>query len=314
MRAAQYNKYGDPDVLHVADAKKPKLTKHRVLVRVHGTSVNPVEVEVRKGGLRVITGPRFPKGIGMDFAGEIVEVGSKVKNYKPGDRVWGFTGGLPMARTLAAAEYLRVKAKWLAVAPESLDLVAAGSLPMVGATSILALRDQMKLRPGERLLVRGASGGVGSIAVQLGKALGAHVTGLAGAANLDFVRGLGADEVFDYKTTSSSDLGTFDVIFDTNGTELRSFHAQLNSGGRMTSTSSKGAGFMIASLVYGRRRVQTFTTPPRSRYFRYLTELVEAGKIVPVIDKVYALSEIADAHRSLERGGGRGKRNISVIS
>jgi NADPH:quinone reductase-like Zn-dependent oxidoreductase len=314
MRAAQYKKYGDPEVLHESTADTPRIKRGRVLVKVHGSSVNQIEVLVRKGALRVVTGPFFPKGVGMDFAGEVAEVGLGVVGLKPGDRVWGFTGGLPLGRTIAAAEYLLAKPKWLSVAPANLDLVSAGSLPMVGATSIVSLRDHLKLEAGDSLLIRGASGGVGSIAVQLGKAMGARVTALTNAANLEFVRGLGADEALDYRTTSPKDLDRFDAILDTSGVDMAAYRALLRTDGRMVTTALDKLVQIARSVVHGSRRVRFFSVPPRTKTFAFLTELVSTGKIVPVIDSVYPLADAAGAHRSLESGGGHGKRVISVIA
>lgn len=200
MRAARYDRYGPPDVLHEAMVEKPTAGPGDVLVRVHGASIGSGgEVMVRAGKFALITGRRFPQGLGVDFAGEVVSVGSAVTGTAPGDRVWGL---LPHRAFGAIAEFVAVPAARVAPAPRGLDLVEAAALPAVGTTVIRALKVEAALRTGERLLVRGASGGVGSVAVQLGKALGAHVTGLAGARNLDWVRGLGADEVADYARTA----------------------------------------------------------------------------------------------------------------
>jgi NADPH:quinone reductase-like Zn-dependent oxidoreductase len=313
MRAAQYDRYGGPEVLHESTAVAPKVKPGRVLVKVHGTSVNRIEIVVREGTFRVATGPLFPKGVGMDFAGEIAEVGAGVVGLSAGDRVWGFTGGLPLGRTMAAAEYLLAKPKWLSPAPDGLDLVSAGSLPMVGATSIVALRDHLKLKPGESLLVRGASGGVGSIAVQLGKAMGARVTALTNSANQEFVRGLGADDVLDYRTTSPSDLDRFDTILDTSGVNMADYRALLHPGGRMATTALDKLAQIARSAVYLSGRIRFFSVAPKTETFAYLTELVNSGKIKPVIDSVHPLAEIAEAHRAAENGGGRGKQSVSVV-
>ncbi|MEU8380265.1 NAD(P)-dependent alcohol dehydrogenase [Streptosporangium sp. NPDC048865] len=189
-----------------------------------------------------------------------------------------------------------------------------------GTTSITALRDKARLRAGERLLVRGASGGVGSVAVQLGRAYGAHVTALAGARNLDFVRDLGADEVFDYATTGPADLGRFDVVLDAAiGTELGTFRRLLAPGGRMVSITFdsrhvlSSLSYVLASTVFGPRRVRFFSGNPDHRLLADLTRLVESGALRPVVDTIHPLSGIAEAHRALEAGGVRGKHVIRIV-
>ncbi|WP_406146938.1 NAD(P)-dependent alcohol dehydrogenase [Streptomyces sp. NBC_01012] len=314
MRAALYDSYGPPEVLRIGTVPVPTLQQGQVLVRVHAVGVNGGELYGRAGRVRLVTGRKFPQRTGIDFAGEIAEVDPAVTGLRPGDRVWGV-----LPRTFgSAAEYIAVRPRNLAYAPENISLVEAASLP-VGVTAITALRVRGRLKPGRRLLVRGASGGVGSIAVQLGKVLGAHVTALAGPKNLDFVRELGADEAFSYTTTGPSDLGRFDVIMDTAGTELRAFRRLLAPGGRMISISfdidhlAASLGYILASTVHGRGRVQFFSDNPKHDRLAELAAYVESGQIRPVVDTVHPLSEIAAAHRALEAGGVRGKHVIQVV-
>ncbi|MFB4422843.1 NAD(P)-dependent alcohol dehydrogenase [Streptomyces sp. QL37] len=314
MRAALYDSYGPPEVLYVGKVPVPALQQGEVLVRVHAASVNGGELYGRAGRLRLLTGRTFPKRTGIDFAGEVAEVDPAVTGLRPGARVWGV-----LPRTFgSAAEYIAVRPRNLAYAPENLGLVEAASLP-VGTTAITALRAKAGLKAGERLLVRGAAGGVGSIAVQLGKALGAHVTGLAGTKNLDLVRELGADEAHSYATTGPSDLGRFDVIMDTVGTGLRSFRGLLAPGGRMVSISfdidhiAASLGYMLASTAHGRGRVRFFSGNPTHDLLAELTRYAESGAVRPVVDTVHPLSGIAAAHRALEAGGVRGKHVIQVV-
>lgn len=212
---------------------------------------------------------------------------------------------------------MAVRPRNLSYAPENLGLVEAASLP-VGTTALTAFR-KARLEAGHRLLVRGGSGGVGSIAVQLGKALGAHVTALAGPKNLDLVRELGADEAHSYTTTGPSDLGRFDVILDTVGTGLRSFRRLLAPGGRMVSIAFDldhivaSLGYVLASTVHGRGRVRFFSGNPQHDLLAELAGYVESGALRPVVDTVHPLSEIAAAHRALEAGGVRGKHVIQVV-
>ncbi|MFD9950266.1 NAD(P)-dependent alcohol dehydrogenase [Nonomuraea sp. NPDC059023] len=319
MRAALYDRYGPPEVLYEGTLPKPVPGPGEVLVRVHAATVNGGELMGRAGKVRPVTalaGPGWPKRTGIDFAGEVAGLGSPMSGLKPGDRVWGV-----MARSQgfgSAAEYVVVRPRQLAFAPAGLDLVQAAALP-VGTTAITALRDKARLAPGERLLVRGGAGGVGSLAVQLGRAYGAHVTALAGAANLDLVRDLGAHEAHDYATTGPADLGRFDVVLDTVGRDLPTWRRLLTPRGRMvaiafdTSRVVTSIGYILASTVYGEQRVRAFSGNPTHELFAELTRLTESGALRPVVDTIHPLSGIAKAHRALEAGGVRGKHVIQVI-
>jgi NADPH:quinone reductase-like Zn-dependent oxidoreductase len=194
----------------------------------------------------------------------------------------------------------------------------AASLPVTGTTVITALVDRARLKPGERLLVRGASGGVGSVAVQLGKALGAQVTGLAGPARLDVVRELGADETLSSTTICPCGLGAFDVVPDTVATQLTAYR-RLAPRGRMVAITVDPGNILafvprlLASTVHGPRRVRFFSGNPRHDLFAGPTRSVESGAIRPVVDSVHPLSTIVDAHRTLEAGGVRGKHVVQLL-
>ncbi|GGP37546.1 NAD(P)-dependent alcohol dehydrogenase [Saccharothrix coeruleofusca] len=311
MRAALYDRYGPPEVLYEGEVPEPVPGEGEALIRVVATSVNGGELYMRAGKLSPLSGRKFPKRIGIDFTGEVV---SPAAGLKAGDLVWGLAGRTAHG---SAAEFVAVPPDHVSRLPAGLDPVEAAALP-VGTTAITALRDKARLKPGERLLVRGASGGVGCIAVQLGKAMGARVTGLAGAKNLDLVRELGADEVFDYRTTKPSDLGTFDVVLDTAGSELRAYRRLLRPGGRMvgitfdTDHLASSLGYVLGSVVFGSRRVRFFSGNPRTPLFEDLAGYVESGAIRPVVDTVWPLADIAGAHRALEAGGVRGKHVVRV--
>jgi NADPH:quinone reductase-like Zn-dependent oxidoreductase len=313
MRVARYDRYGPPEVLYEGRSAVPVAGVGEVLVRVHGASVNGSEMMMRSGRLRLLLGGKFPKLTGFDFAGEVAALGPGVTGLAVGERVWG---GLARGRTGTAAEFVAVPADRVAASPAGLDLVRAAALPGVGATAITGLRDKLAVREGERLLVRGASGGVGSVAVQWGRAVGARVTALAGARNLDLVRGLGAVEAFDYATTGPTDLGPFDVVFDTVGTELPAYRRLLAPGGRMATiavASPRSVAYLLASTVFGSRRVRFYSCDPKRALFADLTASVESGAIRPVVDSVFPLTDIAAAHRALEAGGGRGKQVVRVV-
>jgi NADPH:quinone reductase-like Zn-dependent oxidoreductase len=315
MRAALYDSYGPPEVLYEGRVPVPVRKPGEVLVRVHAASVNGGELYGRAGRVRLVTGRRFPQRTGLDFAGEVAEVDASVTGLRVGGRVWGLLG-----RTFgSAAEYVSVRPRQIAYVPGNVTLTEAASLLAGGTTSLTALRDKARLRAGERLLVRGASGGVGSVAVQLGKALGAHVTGLASAKNAGFVRELGADEVLDHRATPLADLERFDVVLDTVGTEHRALQQRLTAGGRLVSIAFdidrpvRSIGYIMGSALQGRRRVRFFSGNPKHDLLAELAAYVERGDLRPVVDTVHPLAEIAVAHRALEAGGVRGKHVIQLV-
>ncbi|AME28135.1 NAD(P)-dependent alcohol dehydrogenase [Burkholderia sp. PAMC 26561] len=313
MRAARYSSYGPPDVLYECTTSTPTPGPGEFLVRVHASSVNGIDLIVRAGILRRFTGRKFPRGIGLDFAGEIVGMSSDAVSFKVGDRVWGV---MSHGQAGSTAEFVCVQAKYLSQSPANLDLVSAAALPAVGVTAITALRDIGQLKAGDRLLVRGASGGVGSVAVQLGRHIGAHVTALARSANLDFVRDLGADLAFDYATTSPRELGTFDVILCTAGSHAGAYRRLLAPGGRMTvicpdpNRPLTSLLYVLMSFLYGPRRVRLFSAKPRTPMLADLATYVEIGAIRPLVDGIHPLSGIADAHRAVEEGGRKGKQIV----
>ncbi len=309
MRAVRYERYGPPEVLGVRSVPVPEPQSGEVLVRVCATSVNPVEAQVRAGGMRPMSGFRFPKGTGQDFAGEVVAVGPGVDPATVGRRVWGTKLGLGSA---TAAEYVQVKESLTAQAPAGYDLVAAAALPTVGLTAITALRT-VRVRPGSRVLVVGASGGIGSVAIQLAHAAGARVSAVAAARNAEFCADLGAEVTYDYQRLESlADAPKFDAIIDLYGASLGQYRRHLATRGRMISLASKGMGYVILSSVLPGPRVRMAMMKPKRADLDELAAAVVDGDLRSVVEETYPLDSIADAHRSIESGHSRGKRVIRI--
>ncbi|GAB3651195.1 NAD(P)-dependent alcohol dehydrogenase [Glycomyces tarimensis] len=309
MRAAQFDRYGPPEVLHVREAPRPVPKAGEVLVQVHAVSVNPVDAKIRAGALKPMTGWRFPKGIGTDFAGVVVETGADVDAGLAGQSVWGAINPMTAGVT---AEYIAVRADLCAPMPSNVDFAGAAALPVVGISALTAL-DAVGVEAGQRLLVIGASGGVGNAVAQLAAAQGAKVTAVSSRANLDFCREHGAEEAYAYDAPGEFGGKRFDGIVDVHGTRINAHRARLRSGGRMATVAYKALPAALASTVLPGPRVRLVQMRPGRERLERLARHVERGDLRPVIGRFYALDEVAEAHRSTDTGHSRGKRVILLV-
>jgi NADPH:quinone reductase-like Zn-dependent oxidoreductase len=307
MRAVRYEKFGPPDVLRVVEVPIPSVKPDEVLVKVRAAGVGGGETAIRAGKLRRVMRTRPPAGVGNEFTGHVEAVGADVRRLRAGDAVWGLMPHLTFGST---AQYVAVPHRLVTPAPAGIE---AAALPSAGTTVLTALTEKVKLSKGQTLLVRGASGGVGSLAVQLGRALGAQVTALASSRNLGWVRELGADEAVDYRGDAVTGLGPFDVILDTVGTDLRLFRRMLTPRGRMIALALD-PDHLVRNLLFiaGSRKVVSFSNNPSTERIAELARLVEQGTIRPVVDTVFPIDGIVEAHRRLEAGGVRGKYVIAL--
>jgi len=323
MRAALYDRYGPPDVLYEGAIPVPTPGPDQLLVRVVAATVNGGELIVRAGRLpRWFLRSPFPRQLGLDFVGDVVHVGDSASGgYAVGDRVWGVLDEKPddSGQSLRSmAEFVAVHPWQISRAPEGLAPEQAVTMLVGGLTALVALRREAELRTGETLLVRGAGGGVGSMVVQMGKAFGADVTTLAGASSRDHLARIGADHRYDYRTTDPRTIGRFDVVVDAVGTDLHTYRALLGPRGRMvalrfdTDHIARSVIGIGASAVHGRRRIRFFRAAPDPLLLAELARRAEDGTIGPIVDTVYPLSRIGEAHRHLERGGVQGKIVITI--
>jgi NADPH:quinone reductase-like Zn-dependent oxidoreductase len=320
MKAITYTKYGPPDVLRLEEVEKPSPKDDEVLVKVHASSVNALEwrrftlpfvlVRVMGGGIREPKNTR----IGADLAGRVEAVGANAKLFQPGDEVFGIRRG-------AFAEYVCVPETFLAPKPANLSFEAAATVPLAALTALQGVRDRGQIQPGQKVLINGAGGGVGTFAVQIAKSFGAEVTAVCGTGNLDTARSIGADHVIDYTKEDFTRNGDqYDLIVAVNG-----YHSILDywrslkpNGNYVVLGGALGQMFQVLLLgpllaLRGKKKMRGMMTNLSQKDLVFLKELLEAGKIVPVIDRRYPLADAADAIRYLLEGHPRGKVVITVV-
>jgi NADPH:quinone reductase-like Zn-dependent oxidoreductase len=326
MKAMVNTKYGPPDILELTEVDKSVPKDDEVLLKVHAASVNPADWHLLRGKpyiARLQLGPSRPKVrvLGCDVAGRIEAVGKNVTTLQPGDEVFGspFMHGFG-----AFAEWACVSKDLLAPKPANLSFEQAAAVPLAASTALQGLRDHGRIEPGHKVLIIGASGGVGTFAVQIAKSFDAEVTGVCSTRNVDMVRSLGADHVIDYTREDFTRSGQkYDLIFQLAGTRSPSEcrHA-LTSGGTLVQISGDSDGRwigpmdrLIKALVlspFVSQKMASFTVKPNKEDLRFLKQLIEAGQLAPMIERTYPLSETPEAIRYLENGHARGKVVITV--
>jgi NADPH:quinone reductase-like Zn-dependent oxidoreductase len=325
MKAIVHCEYGSPDVLELKDVQKPVPNDNQVLVKVRAVAVNPLDLTITGPlALRPISGLRKPKEtrVGVDYSGTVEAVGKNVTNLKTGDEVFG-------GKTGAFAEYICVLAdRAVAPKPNNVTFEEAAAVPVAAITALQGLRDKGHIQAGQKVLVNGASGGVGTFAVQIAKAFGAEVTGVCSTRNVDLVRSIGADHVIDYtKEDFTNGTERYDLLFDNIGNHSFSERRRiLNPNGIcvMVGVGGSGAsGGQILGVLAGElnayfqsrfvsQKFSTFLAALNQKDLTVLSDLMQAGKITPVIDRTYKLNETADALRYLEQGHARGKVVINL--
>ncbi|MFI6870566.1 NADP-dependent oxidoreductase [Nocardia sp. NPDC050406] len=307
MRAVIQKSLGGPEVLEVAELEKPRLLSGEVLVRVYASGVNPVDVAVRAGYFPLLGEPPF--GVGWDISGVVEEVGPGAR-YEVGDEVYGMPF-FPRAAT-GYAEYVATPSRQVARKPKSLSHIEAAGLPLAGLTAWQGLVDRAHVGPGDRVLVHRAAGGVGHLAVQIAKARGAYVIALASAAKHDFVRGLGADEVIDYRTTDYTEvLSDLDVVFDSNADGERSLRV-LKPGGVLVSIMEHMNPEREAQVKAAGRRFAGVSVEPDYAALEAIAELVDSGKLRPHIAEALPLESVGKAHEIVGSGETVGKVVLTV--
>jgi NADPH:quinone reductase-like Zn-dependent oxidoreductase len=321
MKAIVQTRYGSPDVLQLRDVDEPAVGDDQVLVRVHAAAVNIGDWHLLRGVpyvIRLVAGLQRPRREipGLDIAGQVEAVGRNVRQFRAGDEVFGWCKGAFAEHACAAESDLLSK-------PANLTLEQSAAVGDSALTALAAVRDQGKVQPGDEVLINGASGGVGTFAVQIAKSFGANVTGVCSTRNLDTVRSLGADEVIDYTREDFARRGPrFDVMLDLVGTRsLSDCRRALTPRGTYVVVGAKDMGrwlgldrqirALLLSPFMG-QRVRVFVVRHNREDLAFLKELVEAGKVAPVVDRSFALSDVPDALRYQGEGHARGKIVIAM--
>jgi NADPH:quinone reductase-like Zn-dependent oxidoreductase len=323
MKAIIYEKYGPPDVLQLKEVEKPVCKENEVLVKVHAASINAADWHLLTADIFLIrlmgTGLFKPKNkiIGADVAGRVEAVGKNVKGFQPGDAVFGDVFGHGGG---SFAEYVSVPESALVLKPSNVSFEEAAAVPLAAVTALQGLRDEGHIQPGQKVLINGASGGVGTFAVQIAKSFGAEVTAVCSTRNLEMVRSIGADYVIDYTKEDFTQNGQqYDLILAVNGYHpLSAYKRALAPQGTYVMAGGKPAQMFQALLLgpwmseKGGRKMGAVSAKTNQKDLLTIKELLEAGKIVPVIDDCYPLSKTAEAFRYFGKAHAKGKVVIVV--
>ncbi|WP_075618527.1 NAD(P)-dependent alcohol dehydrogenase [Paenisporosarcina indica] len=322
MKAILCNKYGSPDVLELTEVEKPIPGDNHVLVKIHAASVNYGNLVLLRGKpflARFAFGLLKPKYTipGGDIAGRVEAVGKDVKQFTPGDEVFGDLSGCGWG---GFAEYVAVPENALVFKPANLSFEEAAAVPMAGVTALQGLRNKGKIHSGQKVLINGASGGVGTFAVQIAKSFGAEVTGVCSTRNVDTLRSIGADHVIDYKEEDfTQKTESYDLILAVNGYQpISAYKRSLSTNGIYVMVGGSGAQLTQAMVqgpwisMTGSKKMGCMLQRANQNDLIFMKELLETGKVRPVIDRSYKLSEVPEAFRYFEEGHAQGKVVITV--
>lgn len=309
-----YHHFGDESVLSLCEVPTPQPASGQVQVRVHMASLNPVDFKLRSGMLRLVGRPKRPAITGKDFAGEITALGADVQGYAIGQRVFGSVD--PLGGEGSCAQFVALSTDLIAPIPKALSDEVAASLPVASGTALQALADIAQLQRGQSVLITGASGAVGSSAVQLARAIGARITGVCSTANIAYVHSIGADRVIDYKTDNWQNCGDrFDVIFDAAASATFSSSRRCLKGGGIYINTMPSAALYLAALVArlsSRQRCVPFLLKTNAELLGRLATLTADGVIAPRISEIVDLGQVGAAQRRMEDGKVSGKICVRV--
>jgi NADPH:quinone reductase-like Zn-dependent oxidoreductase len=311
MKAARIDRYGGPEVIEVvANADRPLVQRGQLLIQVWAVSLNPVDTALRSGQMQEMVPLQFPATLGGDFAGVIAEVGSGVTGFSVDDEVYGQANAL-LGGTGSLAELVAAQAEMTALKPKSVDFVTAASLPLVGGSAVQAIIDHLQVAKGQRILIHGAAGGIGSIAVQIAKHLGAYVIATAFTRQVEFVEQLGADEVIDTRSKAfETVVRDVDGVLDTVGGEVAAkSYGVIRRGGTLVSMTAQPDEARMRDT--GVNAISQFTQPTTGRLTK-LAQLVDEGVVTPHVGRVFPLEQSVEAFRFREENKTAGKVIVTV--
>ncbi len=317
MRALTIKEYGSSDVLKIEDIEKPTPGPHQVLIEVKNSSINPVDWKIRAGHLSLIIPKHWPRVLGVDCAGIISEVGSSVQSFKVGDAVFGMSNPL-RSQYGAYAQFCICEKDSIAKKPDGLSFADAASIPVAALTAYKAFKLQIKLQPDQRVLINGASGGVGSFAVQIAKTMGVKITATCGADNIEFVKSLGAGEVIDYKEQNVSTMeDKFDGIFDASAKlNFKVASRLLNKHGvYVTTVPDPYTVLGLVTSFFGGKKAYIVSAGSGAfvqQELSAIAEMVVSGQVRPIIAKSVPLEQVPAAHKYSEDGHARGKTVVDI--
>ena len=310
MKAVVFRKNGSPDVLKINEIEKPIIRDDEVLVKVYAVSVNPVDVLIRKNRIMSFLVNRGSKITGSDLSGKVESVGRSVVSIKNGDDIFGFRQGG------ATAEYVAISEKKVAIKPFNMTFEEAAAVPLAALTALQALRDKGNIRSGQNVLINGASGGVGTYAVQIAKSFGTNVTGVSSTKNLELIKSLGSDKVIDYtKEDFTRTDQRYDIVLDAVAKSSYSKCKRiLNQGGIFVSTGFSPLLFIqvMSSTLFGDKKAKTVFVNSNTKDMEIIGELIKEDKVKSVIDQSYPMDKTSEAHLHIENGHTKGKVVISI--
>lgn len=310
MKVAQINRYGHSDAIEIIDIEKPKAGKGQVLVKVYASCINPIDIKIREGFLEKIIPISFPFVLGSDFAGVVTETGEGVTDFSIGNKVYG-SGSRLAGASGAFAEFLAVPIGLVAKMPQNLDFNEAAAVILTGVSAVQALTEHFKLQSGQKILIHGGAGGIGTMAIQIAKNLGAHIATTATGEGIDYVKKLGADEVIDYKNQAFYELlSGYDAVFDMVGGEVfeKSFKV-LKRGGIIVSMVAQDEKNLAGQ--YGVTVISQFTKV-NTEHLNMLADFIGKKFVKPYIDKIYPFDKIKEAFEEQEKGRVLGKIVIEI--
>ena len=310
MRAIQINAFGGPEVIELNDnAKRPALEPKQVIIKVNSASLNPVDSMIREGYIQKMIPLAFPITLGGDFSGTIFELGADVEGFKIGDEVYGSAGPF-RGGTGSFAEFLVTNSVNIAKKPVSINITNAAAIPLVGTCALQAIEEDLKLKKGQKILIRGGGGGIGSIAIQLAKLNGAYITTTVSKNDMEYAKSLGADEVYDYKTYDITTLKNYDAVLETARTEdTDKLLNVLKKGGKFVSVTTNPDATL--AKTYGVEIIPFMSKATKAQLDK-LSKLIDSGKLKIRVAKTFTFPEVKEAFNYFETEHPRGKVVLSM--